>query len=248
MVPTLAEERPKVSTTMTGLADCSSPRARFEQARPPTSQPSAGSRTNVRRPARSPPTFPAPSGDAARSGVGGVCSPSTAANNDTALRHASIHPGPASSRKPASSGPTTVAVWSMPTSTACIPSGRVSPRRVTTAPTASLATNPNCERVPVTAASTRMTTVSVVPRGSIVRVTAAAATTVARPSDARKHTMAAPRRSTTFPASTNAAIRGVHSRAKARPVKEAELVIVRTRSGIAYVDMENAKASLARGA
>ncbi len=60
--------------------------------------------------------------------------------------------------------------------------------------------------------------------------------------------MAAPRRSTTLPASTNAAIRGVHSSANARPVSDDERVIVRTSSGMAYVAMENARASLVRGA
>ncbi|MFE7216316.1 hypothetical protein ACFY0A_37110 [Streptomyces sp. NPDC001698] len=76
-------------------------------------------------------------------------------------------------------------------------------------------------------------TVSAAPGGTRRSATPAPATSRARVSEAMKQTIAAPLRSTRAPAKPNAATRGIHSSAKARPVRDAEPVVASTTSGMA---------------
>lgn len=86
--------------------------------------------------------------------------------------------------------------------------------------------------MPLTAASTITVTVPVGPPVLVERTKAAVSTTSARASAARRNTRATPYRSTRVPAAANAASRGIHSRANAKPVSTGEPVVARTSSGI----------------
>lgn len=100
---------------------------------------------------------------------------------------------------------------------------------------------------PAEAASNMTATVVGSPASNCGRARAAATTTAARSAEAVRRTRAVPWRSTIAPATANAPRRGTHSSANATPVRAAELVVASTSSGMPYVVIAKAPASMLRG-